>query len=52
MTVTYLRKIFPMTWKKEYILIVHKDTQGPCPNGFHIGTQAEWNALKTALETL
>lgn len=30
----------------------HRDTQWPCPNGFHIGTQTEWDTLKTALETL
>ena len=52
MTVTYKRKVFPMTWKREHILIVHKDTQGPCPNGFHIGTQSEWLSLKTALTIL
>ena len=32
--------------------IIHRDTQWPCPNGFHIGTQTEWDTLKTALETL
>lgn len=32
--------------------IIHRDTQWPCPNGFHIGTKDEWQALITALTTL
>ena len=32
--------------------IIHRDTQGPCPNGFHIGTKDEWQALIDALTTL
>ena len=33
-------------------IIIHRDTQWPCPNGFHIGTKDEWDTLKTALTTL
>ena len=33
-------------------IIIHKDTQGPCPNGFHIGTKDEWQTLIDALTTL
>ena len=33
-------------------VVIHRDTQWPCPNGFHIGTQTEWDTLKTALTTL
>ena len=32
--------------------IIHRDTQWPCPNGFHIGTKDEWQTLITALTTL
>ena len=32
--------------------IIHRDTQWPCPNGFHIGTKDEWQALINALTTL
>lgn len=32
--------------------IIHKDTQWPCPNGYHIGTQTEWNTVLSALTTL
>ena len=32
--------------------IIHRDTQWPCPNGFHIGTKDEWQALVDALTTL
>ena len=32
--------------------VIHKDTQWPCPDGFHIGTKDEWQALITALTTL
>lgn len=32
--------------------IIHRDTQWPCPNGFHIGTKNEWQTLITALTTL
>lgn len=32
--------------------IIHRDTQWPCPNGWHIGTKDEWQALITALTTL
>ena len=32
--------------------VIHKDTQWPCPNWFHIGTKDEWQALITALTTL
>ena len=33
-------------------VVWHKDTQWPCPNGFHIWVTDEWNLLKTALTTL
>ena len=33
-------------------VVIHRDTQWPCPDGYHIGTQAEWNTLKRALEIL
>ena len=33
-------------------IIIHRDTQWPCPNGFHIGTQTEWNTVVSALDTL
>lgn len=29
--------------------VIHRDTQWPCPNGFHIGTTGEWQELLTAL---
>ena len=32
--------------------IIHRDTQWPCPNWFHIGTKDEWQALVDALTTL
>jgi hypothetical protein len=32
--------------------VIHRDTQWPCPNGFHIGTKDEWQALVDALTTL
>jgi len=32
--------------------VIHRDTQWPCPNGFHIGTKKEWQALIDALTTL
>ena len=32
--------------------VIHKDTQWPCPDGFHIGTKDEWWAVKDALTTL
>ena len=32
--------------------VIHKDTQWPCPNGFHIGTKDEWQTLITALTYL
>ena len=32
--------------------VIHRDTQWPCPNWFHIGTKDEWQALITALTTL
>lgn len=37
-----------------YILspIIHKDTQWPCPDYYHIGTKNEWQALITALTRL
>lgn len=34
------------------VVIVHKDTQWPCPNGFHIGKGSEWASLQRALTTL
>ena len=54
MTVDYQKKYFPLRWTKHYEppIHIHKDTQWPCPNGWHIGTQTEWEALETALETL
>lgn len=53
MTVTYKRKVFPMTWKKEYELPPQPlADKGPCPDGFHIGTKDEWASIKTALTTL
>jgi len=54
MTVDYQRKYFPLRWTKPYIpkRSIHRDTQWPCPDWWHIGTQTEWEALKTALETL
>lgn len=33
-------------------VVIHRDTQWPCTDGFHIGTQAEWNAVLSALTTL
>ena len=32
--------------------VIHKDTQWPCPDGFHIGTKDEWQELITALTSL
>lgn len=32
--------------------IIHKDTQWPCPNGFHIGTKDEWELLINSLTRL
>ena len=32
--------------------VIHRDTQWPCPNGFHIGTKDEWQTLVDALTTL
>jgi hypothetical protein len=32
--------------------VIHRDTQGPCPNGFHIGTETEWSTVVSALDTL
>ena len=32
--------------------VIHRDTQWPCSNWFHIGTKDEWQALITALTTL
>lgn len=32
--------------------VIHRDTQWPCPNGFHIGTKDEWQALIDALTAL
>jgi len=54
MTVDYQRKYFPLRWTKPYTpkISIHRDTQWPCPDWWHIGTQTEWEALKTALETL
>lgn len=33
-------------------VVIHRDTQWPCPNGYHIGTEAEWNTVVSALDTL
>jgi len=32
--------------------VIHRDTQWPCPDGFHIGTKDEWWALKDAMTRL
>lgn len=34
------------------IQLIHKDTQWPCPNGFHIGTRAEWGYVVSMLGVL
>lgn len=34
------------------VQLIHRDTQWPCPNGFHIGTKDEWNDLKAAMTVL
>lgn len=53
MTVTYQKKIYPATYKRTYISpIKHKDTQGPCPNWFHIGTRTEWANVWTIFSNL
>ena len=55
MPLTYERKIYPVSWKKvnpNPPIVIHKDTQWPCANGFHIGTKDEWASIKTALTTL
>lgn len=32
--------------------VIHRDTQWPCPDGFHIGTKDEWQTLINALTAI
>ena len=51
MASTYIKKIFPITWGKPSWRL-HRDTMWPCPDGYHIGTKTEWEAVLSALTTL
>lgn len=48
---------YPITDNTELVptvshLVIHKDTQWPCPNGYHIGTRTEWSSIVSMLDRL